>query len=319
MQELGGKDIQQKIQRKFSRRLAIFFVICVLYLAFVLFLDVKEYFGKLTCVHKHLYEGLYDIISVMNTILAAIVIFFYSTQDNCKVGIPHRAIMLYTFGSYTVPVVFFVELIMQPVILVADFLAIHTVEFVMIVMDFVLQILLVSFILLATSYHYCMYAIFNVEIRQFLLLSQLNRKPENIKSLWSYLIKYMKYVVESNELSIERTDLFRKLLRVPFYKKEQSMYEYWFKKSAENLIYNDEFSEDKRWELYCFYYNNLLPVFEYLSGEDKAEERNIYYLILYEFLDDLKKIYADKFPDGLKKNIRIKLRKTQNLSDKIII
>lgn len=302
MQELSGKDIQQKIQRKFSHRLAIFLEICIFCLAVVLFLDVKEYFGELMCKQRYFYEEFYDIISVMNTILAASVVFFYSIQDNCKAGIPHRVIMLYTFGEFTVPVVFFIELIMQPLILLAAFFEIYTVSFVMIVMDFILQILVIIFILLATCYHYCTYAIFNVEIRQFLLFFHLDRKLENsdIKLIWSYFIKYMKYVVESNDLSIERTDLFRKLLRVPFYKKEQSMYEYWLKKSAEKLAYNDDFSnKDERWELYCFYYNNLLPVFEYLSGEGKIEERNIYYDILYEFLNDLDKIYRCKIKEDL--------------------
>lgn len=59
-------------------------------------------------------EQLFNIIITLDTILAAAVVFFYSVQDSRKEGIPHRTIMAYTFGSFTVPILFIVIMFILP-------------------------------------------------------------------------------------------------------------------------------------------------------------------------------------------------------------
>lgn len=290
----GPKDITRKIQRKFSKRLISFFIIAFFYLSFVYFFEKNKCFDIVAIVDESFIESLFNIVSVMSTILAASVIFFYSIQDNYKVGIPHRSIMAYTYGEYTILIIFLIVLIIQPVILIFMFMKMKLVSLIMVAITFILQIMLIVCILLTTDFNFYTNAIFNAEIRQFLLLSELGRKEDDSKGLiWPYLLKHMMGLLQGNELSHEKADFFQKLLRVPFYKTEQSIFYFKFRKLAPQFVYNEEFfDKDKKWELYCFYYNNLLSVFEYLSEDNKSEERNSYYDMLYLFIKDIDTLYS---------------------------
>ena len=53
-----------------------------------------------------LLEDLHEVLITFETILAAAVVFYYSVQDNRREGIPHRTILAYTYGSWSIPAVF---------------------------------------------------------------------------------------------------------------------------------------------------------------------------------------------------------------------
>ncbi len=99
-------------------------------------------------------EQLFDIIITLDTILAAAVIFFYSVQDGRKEGIPHRTIMAYTFGSFTVPILFIVIMLMLPLNFFAIAVNLRWFAWAGVIFTYATQIIIIILILLSTSYQY---------------------------------------------------------------------------------------------------------------------------------------------------------------------
>lgn len=260
-----------------------------------------------------------NLVTTLDTILAAAVIFFYSIQDSRRGGIPHRTILAYTLGSFTIPVLFVVTLIMLPWYYIAHSFGWNRTACVSLLFTYIIQMMIVVFILAATSFQYSVYAITNVEIRQFKALNALGEKDrgeegrysgcpgakveQNPFFSWTYLQHHMEQVTTSDELAVDKLLIIRRILRVPYYRREirlrDELLESGFGRkvfgkilphekiemSAEKLASNDIE------RLYEFYYGNLMVVFTHLNQPDDAEYRDKMYLVLYEFLEELSGLY----------------------------
>ena len=304
------KKLLKKQNRKLSSKVLDFLFICIMLICLTYIIE-KEYFFEISqilyCVNV---QNLFEIVITMNTILVATIIFFYSIQNNRSIGIPHRAIMAHSFGSFSVPIIFLLTIFILPFIWLLLNLNYKLLALVTSCLAFISQALLVIFILLTVSTRYCILAICNVEIRQFMFLTSLeDEKSENLQrqTIWPFIHKYMAYVVKSDELIVDKANIFRKLLRVPFYKNEESALNFFLPELQKKKIKNIEWlNKDKKWELYSFYFSNLVPVFEFLSNDSQTEERNVYYLILYEFTDELDSLYINShLPEQFKGNYHI--------------
>lgn len=263
-----------------------------------------------------------NLVTTLDTILAAAVIFFYSIQDSRRGGIPHRTILAYTLGSFTIPVLFVVTLIMLPWYYIAHSFGWNRTACVSLLFTYIIQMMIVVFILAATSFQYSVYAITNVEIRQFEALNVLGEKnrtnsvclgakvEQNPFFSWTYLQHHMEQVTTSNELAVDKLLIVRRILRVPYYRREirlrDELLEAGFGRkvfgkilphekiemSAKNLVSNNIE------RLYEFYYGNLVVVFTHLDQPGDAEYRDKMYLALYEFLEELSGLFDDVLSKG---------------------
>ncbi|WP_133058315.1 hypothetical protein [Butyricicoccus porcorum] len=70
-----------------------------------------------------IFEALYDdystwfgFLETTTTMVVAIVVLFYTIRDGQKMGVPTRTIMMYTFGSYSIPILLLLSMILVPAI-----------------------------------------------------------------------------------------------------------------------------------------------------------------------------------------------------------
>lgn len=276
---------------------------------------LKEIKQKLL-IHRDKYCNL---VMTLNTILAAAVIFYYSIQDNRRGGIPHRAILAYTFGSFTIPVLFVITLIMLPFYYVAFSFELDWTGYISLLFTYIIQMMIVIFILASTSYQYSVYAITNVEIRQFQALnefekikqrrgedrgSMFNRNAEqNSFFSWTYLEHHLEQVTVSEEMAVDKLLIARRILRVPYYHGEIKLRGELLETTIAHRLISKFFSSceikmspeglktNNSKKVYEFYYGNLLAVFKHIEQPEKLEYRNKMYLILYEFLEELTELY----------------------------
>lgn len=255
-----------------------------------------------------------NMVMTLDTILAAAVIFFYSIQDSRKGGIPHRTILAYTLGAFTVPVLFVVTLLMLPFCYMAQSFNLNWTVCVSLLFTYIIQMMIVVFILVSTSYQYSVYAITNVEIRQFKAMSdqedvreqdaqegnqesRQEKVEQNPFFTWTYLQHHLEQITLSDELVADKLLLARRILRVPYYEREIllreemlrpfRMYEHNLQMSAERL------GTVRLKNIYEFYYGNLLAVFNHIKQPKDSEYRDKIYLILYEFLEELTELYEE--------------------------
>lgn len=263
------------------------------------FIDGSLY-GWICNVRKVIFDNIdtfYSMLITIDTILAAAVIFFYSVQDNRKEGIPHRAILAYSFGSYTIPVFFFLAMILLPVGLLLSLLGMKTTFLGCIAFVYFLQMLVIVLILVSTSQSFGQHVISNAEIRQYWLLCGMDDDVEtgrwnNTQSVWTYLMHYLEQAVKSDELLSDKMMLIRELLKTPYYEKELSVLQrtknrhYFGKGMAAACLENNSLKR-----IYEFYYENISSAMEYLNKDDKNSERDKFYMVLYEFLENLQKLH----------------------------
>lgn len=301
----------QKIHNGIRRKLHIFLIIILS--AFALALLISVFFDLNVCatsvVNHYLNEKVRRLISdnvksfndmliTISTILAATVIFFYSVQDNRKEGIPHRAILAYSFGSYAIPVFFFLSMIILPAGFWLFQFNMRITFIVCTAFSFFFQISIMALILFSTSFTYGLRVIRNAEIRQYMMLresrggndSELESNPQFI---WTYLLHHLEQVVTSDELIADKMMLVRELLKTPYHKKQRKWHE---RRKRRNEIVSDMLKicleENDPGRIYEFYYGNLSAVMRYLSCKEHSSEREKIYLVLYEFLDNMKELYA---------------------------
>lgn len=315
-----GQKIDKCIRRKMSKPFIGILVFCALTLAVSFFLDryvdykrdlyravalILHYLGNDlygTCrnikyaVSEHI-EEFYNTLITINTILAATVIFYYSIQDNRKEGIPHRAILAYSSGSYTIPVYFLVATFLVPAGFWASHLKMRITFIACIIISYVLQMANIILILASTSYSCGLHIICNAEIRQYQALCGIERSGNADWSterqfVWTYLMHHLEQVIMSDELTADKMEIVRELLKTPYYEKEISFWKRWMKSNG----YIGDMAVNCLWEnnlkqIYEFYYGNLSAAMEYLCKEENSSERNKVYLVLYEFLRNLQALY----------------------------
>lgn len=302
----NGQKIHNFIRRKIHKSLIIILLVFVATIFMSVFIDLNEdarrtVYGsvdeKTRWIVSCNIENFYDMLITISTILAATVIFFYSVQDNRKEGIPHRAILAYSFGSYTIPVFFFLSMFILP----TGFWCFHfnmKVTFsVCMAFSYFFQMAIMVLILLSTSFTYGLRVIRNAEIRQYKMLCEIKgEKSSELESnpqfIWTYLLHHLEQVVTSDELIADKMMLVRELLKTPYHKKQKK----WTVrneqkgKSVGNML-KICLEENDLGRIYEFYYGNVSAVMQYLSRAEHNAERDKIYFVFYEFLDNMKKLY----------------------------
>lgn len=260
-------------------------------------------------------DRFFDIIITLDTILAASVIFFYSVQDNRKGGIPHRVIMSYAYGSFLLPCMFIVILLLVPINFGAISLNLRWTAWFGMLYTYIVQMRIIVIILKSTSYQVSVNILGNAEIRQYDAIccmeneniqdmERKNHVAENPLFRQTYLQHHFGQVVLSNELSSDKLELMRRLLRIPYYEgeiklmkehmfcktamKKQSLTGWKSKKGFPEISFR-KLGENSLANIYEFYYENLLMVL----NQDKKEyidERNRIYFVIYEFIEELSKL-----------------------------
>lgn len=257
-------------------------------------------------------ERLFNIIITLDTILAAAVVFFYSVQDSRKEGIPHRTIMAYTFGSFTVPILFIVIMFILPFNFFALEVQLRWFAWTMVIFTYITQVLIIVLILLSTSFQYSVHAIGNAEIKQYQQLcymeekrrgQQLGRKEkveQNPSFIWTYLLHHLEQVVLSDELIADKLELIRRLIRAPFYQdvirlREEYTSPLWKrikkKRDSSPRISIEKLKNNHLAKIYEFYYQNLISFFRHINSLESLEERKTIYIVLYEFMEELTELY----------------------------
>lgn len=233
-----------------------------------------------------------DLVMTLNTILTAVVIFYYSVQESRRGGIPHRTILAYTIGSFTIPVLFVNTLVLLPLCYIAGSFSWNWTACLCISFIYIMQMVIMISILASTSFQFSVYAIRKAETRQFLMLDKIEDQNELLKKegifkakaecnptyIWTYMRHHLVDVIVSTELSVDKLLIAEKILRVPYYLKKNELSE---KKLKCNKIK----------KLYEFYYENVLRAFKRLDQPKESEFRNEMYLILYDFLEELSNTY----------------------------
>lgn len=241
----------------------------------------------------------YDILITMDTIMAAALIFFYGVQDNRKEGIPHRAILAYSFGSYTIPVFFFGAMVL---LLAGFWLSAFGMEMTFLICTVFAcfyQMMGIVLILVSTSQSFGQHVISNTEIRQYRLLCDMDNVKEadsqrNSQFVWTYLMHYLEQTVMSDELLSDKMVLIRELLKTPYYENELPVWQrlknrHYYGKGMSAVCL--EKNSLKR--IYEFYYGNISSAMEYLNKTDNNSERDKFYMTLYEFLKDIQKLHQN--------------------------
>ena len=223
-------------------------------------------------------DDIYNLVISYNAILAAAVILFYSVMDNRKEGIPHRRIMSFAFGSKSIPTLFMVSMMLVPVGYVLNLLSLHYLSFIILVIVFIYQIVIICAVLLSTSYSYCLACIIEMEKLQFdYILRYHNEIKEKGIYVQTIFTRYIDIAMLSNELISDKMDLVRHILDIPLARTD------WQSVSVATL--------------YHFYYDNLEKTFSFFMGSHVSDV-NILLDVLCEFVDRWKKESIDSIVVG---------------------
>lgn len=263
-------------------------------------------------------KDLLNVLLTFGTILAAAVIFFYSVQDNKKEGIPNRAIMSYTSGMLAVPSLFMSMVFMIPMNYLASFFDLNYFAWVGMVFTFITQVMILWIVLKATSRSYSIHAICNAEIQQYQKLIEIEKAYESKNMdpeypiFWTYFLQHLEQVLSSDEISTDNLQIAGRLLRVPYYENKISIREDpivpilplgRFRKAGKKAgsinpcLSEARLSNNNLKSIYEFYYRSLVAVFRKKCQQEYKEERDKIYLILYDFLEELKELYETRQKD----------------------
>ena len=309
-----NSDLHKEIRRRMDQRILVFLIVGFRCVTIALLVDILKKLGIITNEPTETFrlvsvvkQGLMNdmdkycnLVMTLNTILAAAVIFFYSVQDSRKGGIPHRTILAYTLGAFTVPVLFVTTLLMLPFCYISESLNLNWTVCISLLLTYIIQIMIVVFILTSTSYQYSVYAITNVEIRQYrAMCNQETEMAENTLDencsrkkveqnpffTWTYLQHHLEQITVSDELVADKLLVARRILRVPYYEKEILLREEVlrsFRMYGQKLQMSaDKLENNNIRKIYEFYYGNLLAVFNQIRNPVDSEYRDKVYLILY--------------------------------------
>ena len=287
---VDGQAVHRKIHKKCSGVIRAVIAVDLLIVVMSVLWPVPSIWLNCTLKqYKDVFEDFQDFVSAVHTVLGAAVIFYYSVKDNQKVGIPPRTIMSYSFGSWAIPLLFaFSTVLVMDVIFVRN-----RGQFIWVLVSLaasaLTQILCVALILISTSYNYDIHVICNAEIRQF---QYMRHAQDRNPIVWIYMMHHIEQAVKSDDLMGDRMVLSQKLLRTPFYEKEQLF------SSRLSLDFNRVYVYPA-FRFYGYYYDNLVPVFQYLALGEHKEERMKMYQLLYELVrevnEDFYKLESDGF------------------------
>ena len=211
---------------------------------------------------------MYNYISVSCTIVAAIVVLYYTLQDTHREGIPHRKIVAYSVGSAAIPVAFFIQLIMVGIMTVF----MNPEQYILLVgfsvSTFILQIFILVTIILSSTSVFCRKRIKKTEYTQFCYLMKYT--IDNKDYVWNYFVHHMPQVLAGDDMIYDKAITFHSLLSIPLdYKKR------------------NERCDSQKWKTitYEYYFRNIVMSFEQLM--QSKEDSNQIFETIYEFIADL--------------------------------
>lgn len=208
-------------------------------------------------------------------ITAGVVVMFYSLIDTKSFGIPHRTIMCYFVGSFTIPVLFGLLMLNLPIVYFFDCGKYPAFVCVMTIYSMIQQYLILFLVILSTSCSFNIVMITSEEKWQYRYKKNLEGSDKRYYSAWENT--HAMYAMDSDDLFADRIRLVRKLLNVPL----------WHIKKYHRKVY-----AENRWSWECenifeYYYEQASGVFAKLDQE--AKEREKFYQILYVFLEDVQR------------------------------
>lgn len=260
-----------------------------------------------------IFEALYDdystwfgFLETTTTMVVAIVVLFYTIRDGQKMGVPTRTIMMYTFGSYSIPILLLLSMILVPAINLLKVTGNMNSACLAIFFCYYFQLLTIFEIMAITSSRYSSFILAEVGKKYLRAKKLKDQKKET-----SRIVPHLAGVLFSDESLSIKLSYINMFIYAPFCESE-----YYFehmkhtKKSIhiasstlkQNLIleYDDE-------GLYQYYYNNLYEVF--LNKQDFRSSE--YYGQLHEKLISFVRIVTDIYNNQSGKDVKIeaKMRK----------
>lgn len=238
-------------------------------------------------------EMVCDVVIAYSTMLAAVVIFYYSVTENKRLGIPYRRLIAYTVGPHTIPVLFIVTLLLTVFMVVSRHIPWKHTMYISAAYILLLQTCVIIEILRSTSYDYGKQVICREERKRY----RMEIKPEESCSMNRiYSTGHLEQAIHSDEIILDKKELLEEFLRIPFQKKEGAL----SLKNFRREIFEGEGEQEK---IYQFYFSNISSAFQNLNGGEKWIERSELYLCIGDFL---RKLYyrlkeeADEKPERAK-------------------
>ena len=217
-----------------------------------------------------------DVLIAYSTMLAAVVIFFYSVTENKRLGVPYRRLITYTVGSLTIPVLFVVTLFLTVFVVVAHHMPWKHTTYVCAIYILLLQTYMIALILCSTSYAYGKRIICRVEKNNYRKKVSLEI---NGSISWGYYAGHLEQALHSDEVIEDKKELLQEFLRIPFQKKTGKL-------SLKNFR-REVFMMEELEKIYQFYFFNISSAFQNMDGREKQIERNELFLCIGSFLKEL--------------------------------
>lgn len=95
-----------------------------------------------------------DVLIAYSTMLAAVVIFYYSVSENKQLGVPYRWLITYTVGSFTIPVLFVFTLLLTMFVVISHDIPWKHTTYVCAIYILLLQTFVIVLILCSMSHDY---------------------------------------------------------------------------------------------------------------------------------------------------------------------
>lgn len=221
-------------------------------------------------------EAVCNAIIAYSTVLATMVIFFYSVTENKRLGVPYRKLISYSVGPFTIPISFVFVLFLTMFMVLAQRIPLKYTTYICAGYIFVLQNCMITGILCSTSYSYGKRIIWKVEKRRYDGKIELE---ENDTIGYGYRTGFLEKALHSVEIVEDKSELLQEYLWIPFQEKRGK-----FPREA----LGKKICEEKEYlkKVYQFYFYNISSAFQNLSGEGKQIERNELYLSIGSFLKE---------------------------------
>lgn len=262
-------QLKKKVVRKFG---LFFFIVLLLTIAVAAIGWIGEVMcAEIICILENSRESLCEYIYTLSTVTAAVVVLYYTLQDNHREGVPHRKVVAYFTGSWTIALLFFFENIL---LILISVLSSGSGIFGLMAAALVLQGSILLMIVLSSSSDFCRWNVKRTEYKQFCYMMKYTVKDRQY--VWNYLVHHMPQVIAGDDMMFDKAVLVSKLLDVPI------TYNRKVRQKQEETP-----AKKRKWKVlvYEFYFRNLLMSFERL--EESSEDCNQMFETIYEFLGNL--------------------------------
>jgi len=209
-------------------------------------------------------------------VVAAVVVLYYTLQDSYREGIPHRRVVVYFVGSWTIGTLFCFENICLIIMSIVHMGERHIFLYGAMLSTLTSQFFILFIIILSSSSDFCRLYVKRAEYRQFCYL--MDYPVGDSRYVWNYFVHHMPQVVAGDDMMTDKAVLVHKLLDVPLKYKRRH------RKEKDRDI-----DKRRKWLLlsYEFYFHNLIMTFVQISGNE--EECNQIFMTLYEFVSKIPK------------------------------